>query len=201
VVLAGQFLERPALVDAGGLVLEGLFHRGRRRPSLLVCPAPGPGGGMDAPPVAELAWAAARAGHASLRFNHRGAGASQGEPDPSRALDDARAALAHLAATARSPLAVAGVGAGCATALALAAEEACAALVLVAPDAPPRAPAGMRTLAILPERGGRLAPAHVRAALGPHGRVEVVEGADPLWLAGLPAVGRLAIAFLDPEAG
>jgi len=201
VVLAGQFLERPALVDAGGLVLEGLFHRGRRRPSLLVCPAPGPGGGMDAPPVAELAWAAARAGHASLRFNHRGAGASQGEPDPSRALDDARAALAHLAATARPPLAIAGVGAGCATALALAAADGCAALVLVAPEAlSAGVPAGLRTLAILPERGGRTTPEDVRAALGPLGKVEVVEGADPLFLAGLPAVGRLAVGFLEPGA-
>ncbi|MGB8932524.1 MAG: alpha/beta hydrolase, partial [Anaeromyxobacteraceae bacterium] len=81
-VVAGQFLERPALIPldpGGGLTLEGLYHRGRRRPSLLVCPDPGAGGGMDAPAVAELAWASARSGHASLRFQHRGRGASQGE--------------------------------------------------------------------------------------------------------------------------
>jgi hypothetical protein len=41
-----QFLERPALVACGELTLEGLWHRGTR--ALLVCPSPGPGGGMDA---------------------------------------------------------------------------------------------------------------------------------------------------------
>jgi alpha/beta superfamily hydrolase len=194
-VLAGQFLERPALVEAGGLVLEGLYHRGSRRPSLLVCPAPGAGGGMDAPAVAELAWAAARAGHASLRFNHRGVRASQGDPDPARALDDARAALAHLAATARPQVAIAGVAAGCATAAALAL-EARAALLLVGPDALPPAVEGLRALAVVPEQGSPVAVADLAAALGPHGRVEVVPGADPRWLAGLPALGRLAAAFL-----
>ena len=46
-VLDGQFLERPALVACGELTLEGLYHRGRRGPALLVCP-PLEGGGMDA---------------------------------------------------------------------------------------------------------------------------------------------------------
>ncbi|HET9551847.1 MAG TPA: alpha/beta hydrolase, partial [Anaeromyxobacteraceae bacterium] len=101
-VLPGQYLERPALVDAGDAVLEGLYHRGRRRPALLVCASP-EAGGMDAPIVAELAWAAARAGHASLRFQHRGLGASQGRVDPARRLDDALAAHAHLVETARAP--------------------------------------------------------------------------------------------------
>jgi alpha/beta superfamily hydrolase len=203
VVLAGQFLERPALVDAQGLVLEGLYHRGRRRPSLLVCPAPGPGAGMDAPVVAELAWAAARAGHASLRFQHRGVGASQGSPDPSRALDDARAALRHLAESARPPLALAGFGAGCETAAALAAEvEGCWALALVAPGRlPAHVPPGVRVLAVLPEQGAGADPRALEAALGPHGRVVVIEGADALFRAGLPRVGRAVVEFLEAEEG
>lgn len=199
--MQGQYLERPALIpvgEPGGLTLEGLYHRGRRRPSLLVCPDPGPGGGMDAPPVAELAWACARAGHASLRFQHRGRGASQGEPDVARALDDALAAYQHLLETARGPLAVAGVGAGAATALSVAgARPEISRVVLVAPAAIP-ACGGLEAavLALLPESGGPAA-SDVAAALGTSGRVEIIAGADARFLAGLPAVGKLAVEWIE----
>jgi alpha/beta superfamily hydrolase len=208
-VLAGQFLERPALVaaDGGALVLEALYHRGARRPSLLVCPAPGEGGGMDAPAVAELAWAAARAGHASLRFQHRGTGASQGTFDPARALDDALAALEHLEQTARGAVVIAGIGAGAATALALAASVGlgrCAAAVLVAPAALPdaaRVPPGLRVLGVLPGEGAAVDADALGAALGPLGRVEVVAGADARWNAGLPRVGRAVAELLARSGG
>lgn len=197
-VLAGQFLERPALVDAGGgLVLEALYHRGARRPALLVCPPTGPGGGMDAAPVAELAWAAARAGHPSLRFQHRGVGASQGEPDPARALEDAEAALAHLAETAGARVALAGLAGGCETALALArVHPEIERVALVAPPGPlslPLPPAAI--LVVLPEeRAGEVAG--LAAPLAPRGRAEVVPGADALFRAGLPQLGRLVVAHL-----
>lgn len=197
-VLAGQFLERPALVDAGGLVLEALYHRGARSPALLVCPPTGPGGGMDAAPVAELAWAAARAGHASLRFQHRGVGASQGEPDPARAVDDAEAALAHLAGTAGGRVAVAGLAGGCATALALArAHPEIERVALVAPVAPAPAPApSTRVLVVLPEaRAGEAAA--LAGPLGGRGAVEVVAGADALFRSGLPQLGRAVMAFVS----
>lgn len=197
VVLAGQYLERPALVDAGGLLLEALYHRGERRPALLVCPPTGAGGGMDAPPVAELAWAAARAGHPSLRFQHRGVGASQGEPAPSRAVDDAEAALVHLAETTAARVAVAGLEGGCETALALARRHPeVERLVLVAPvvsPAPPLPPA--RILVLLPEERAPEAPG-LAADLGPRGAVQVVAGADARFRSGLPQLGRAALAFL-----
>jgi uncharacterized protein len=196
-VLPGQYLERPALIVAGELTLEGLYHRGTRKPSLLVCPDPGPGGGMDAPPVAELAWACARSGHASLRFQHRGRGASQGEVDPARALDDALAALRHLAETAGPHIAVAGVGAGCATALELArVRPDLRRVVLVAPVEPPRVEglaAGL--LAIVPEEGP-LPFEPLAAALGPAGRAERIPGADARFRAGLPLVGKLAVEWI-----
>jgi alpha/beta superfamily hydrolase len=212
VVLAGQFLERPALVDAGGLVLEALYHRGERRPALLVCPPTGPGGGMDAAAVAELAWVAARAGHPSLRFQHRGVGASQGAPDPARALEDAEAALAHLAETtgaARSAedprpgrsggfgVALAGLAGGCDTALALArVHPEIERLALVAPAAPPPGPLpAARVLVVLPEaRAGEVDA--VVAPLGDRGAVAVVQGADALFRSGLPQLGRVVLAFL-----
>ncbi len=196
-VLAGQYLERPALIPCGALVLEGLFHRGRRAPALLLCPPVGEAG-MDAPPLAELAWASSRAGHASLRFQHRGFGASGGSRDPSRAPEDAGAALAHLAATAPGPLAVAGLSSGCETALALLrAHPEVGRGLLVAPARVPDA-AGVEAdlLALLPGEGSPVALLDVRRALGPRGRAEAIGGADAVFRSGLPALGRAAVAFL-----
>jgi alpha/beta superfamily hydrolase len=206
-VLPGQYLERPALVDAGDALLEGLVHRGRRRPALLVCPPLGEGG-MDAPAVAELAWAAAQAGHASLRFQHRGRGASTGARDATRALDDALAAFRHLAesvgpagAPRPAAVAVAGVASGCETAHALARACPVASLILVAPPTWPRTeglePLEGPLLVVLPERGGSRDVAARAAQLGSgRGRVEIIPGADPRFLAGLPLVGRAISGWL-----
>jgi pimeloyl-ACP methyl ester carboxylesterase len=152
---------------------------------------------MDAPPVAELAWATARADHPSLRFQHRGRGASQGEPDPARAVEDALAALRHLLETAPGAVAVAGVGDGCETALALLGlRPEIARAVLVAPRRiPPAAGADAALLAILPELGGPPV-AEVADAVGGAGRVEVIAGADARFLSGLPAVGKLAVEWI-----
>jgi hypothetical protein len=96
-VLKGQFLERPTLIPLdGGLVLEGVSHRGELRPGLLVLPPPPiEGSGMDHVVGAELAFAVSRHGHPTLRFNYRGVGGSQGQPSkrPEDWLEDARAAL------------------------------------------------------------------------------------------------------------
>jgi hypothetical protein len=198
VVLTGQFLERPALIPCGPLVLEGLAHRGARRPALLICPPLGPGGGMDAPLVAELAWASARAGHPSLRFQHRGVGGSQGAADDRRASEDAVAAFDHLAASVRGGLAVAGVGAGCATALALCGARPLQALLLLAPASLPAAgPRAVPTLVVVPERGG-LSPRDLAARLtAGRARVEVVEGADASFRSGLAAAARAATSWLE----
>jgi alpha/beta superfamily hydrolase len=78
-VLAGQYLERSVVVRSGELTLDGLYHRGSREPAcVLASPHPALGGSMTAPVIAELAWALTRAGHATLRFDYRGVGASQG---------------------------------------------------------------------------------------------------------------------------
>ncbi len=194
-VLPGQFLERPALVDAGGLTLDALYHRGEAPPAILLCP-PLDAEGMDAPILAELAWAAARAGHASLRFQHRGRGGSQGTFDPAHALDDARAALAHLVASAARRVEVAGLRGGCDTALRLAAEAGLRRAVLVAPDALPGGTGGVATLALLPEAGAAVAPDDVAAALGPGGVAEVVAGADEAFRAGMSRAASRAVDWL-----
>lgn len=139
-VMPGQFLERPTLIDLGGRCLEALWHRGDARPALLIL-APHPhfgGGSMDAPLCLELAFAATRRGHPTLRFNWRGVSASQGQIGGlAESLDDARQALAALAANVHhGEIAVAGYGFGAEVACALARsrEMALAGLFLIAPD-------------------------------------------------------------------
>src|SRR5205814_1906213 len=74
------------------------------------------GGSMSVPLVAELAWALARAGHATLRFDYRGVGASQGArrahpregvlplSDLDGEVSDLRAAIGQLVATVGGPV-------------------------------------------------------------------------------------------------
>lgn len=218
-VLEGQFLERATLIDAGDRVLEGLYHRGRLAPPVVVCaPHPALGGSMDAPPVAELAWALTRAGHATLRFNYAGVGASQGAPRwraserPAHLTADAlageladlRAAIASILETTRgNRLVVAGYSFGAAVALAAQGWDDVEALLLVAP---PTALADLSALAnvtkpalvLLAEHDALCDRAAVSAlaASAPRARVEVVPGADHFFGSGLAELGKRAVAWL-----
>lgn len=135
------------------LLLEGLYHKGNRGPMIVVAgPHPRYGGSMDSPPVAEIAFGAAREKHPTLRFNYRGVGASQGpRADASIAppgdrvdvsaggglpeLADFRAAIEELQATSGfEETVVAGYSFGAALALALArVEPGVTGAILVAP--------------------------------------------------------------------
>lgn len=202
-VAKGQFLERPALIDAGGFLLEGLYHRGEEAPSLLVCPPLGEGVGMDAPAVAELAFAAARAGRASLRFQHRGRGGSQGEVDASRTVDDAEAARRHLEECDGPQIALAAYTSGAATAIALAARVPLTRrLILVAPPPPAALPAlreRLRVLAIFPEAVEPALLASWRELTSARdGSTVIVEGGpDEQFLRGLVQVGQRAMEWLS----
>jgi uncharacterized protein len=200
VVSRGQYLERPALIPVGSLVLEGLWHRGKKTPPVLVLPPPPEAGSMDHVVCAELAWASARGGHPVLRFNYRGVGASQGNRgDHDSRVEDGAGALRLLREnTGAVDVAVAAVGESAEAALALARRHpGVVALVLVSPPASFLGePAGCPLLCILgedePGRAGLVAGA---AEAG--GRVELVAGADARFQRNLPQVGRLALRWLE----
>jgi alpha/beta superfamily hydrolase len=142
-VLKGQFLERMTTVaNDDGQLLEGLFHEGRAPiPCVIAAPHPVFGGSMDSPVCAELAWAISRKGLATLRFNYRGVGASQGQghrtaPNAREELDDLRCAARLMASTARSErvhLAGYSFGAWLASYLALETPRTVERLILVSP--------------------------------------------------------------------
>jgi alpha/beta superfamily hydrolase len=186
-------------IEGEGLALEGAWQAGEASGGGVVAP-PHPlyGGSLDHPVVTELAYALYCEGLPSLRFNWRGVGASQGEPDgdPALALRDYAAAVDHLACTVRGPLVAAGYSFGAVAALRAAlADTRLRALVLVAP------PVRMLQGLALPELGRPLlviagsedgfAPAdQLRALLdgvaGAH--LELIEGVDHFFVSGLSAL-------------
>ena len=203
-VTKGQYLERPTLVPVKGVTLEALWHRGGRAPPLLIIP-PLPGeGSMDHAAAAELAWAAARAGFPSLRFNFRGVGASQGERTGLAGWrEDIEAAALLLEESA-------GVGF---TARIYLRGAAAAALGRKKGPREVRGICLLEPTGIDPERLTSLAPSpwvirgaetagadsdelgQVVARAG--GRLELIPGADQRFLRNLPEVGKRAVEWLE----
>ncbi|MCU0700920.1 MAG: alpha/beta hydrolase [Myxococcaceae bacterium] len=204
-VMKGQFLERPTLVPLpSGLVLEGVSHRGERRPGVLVLPPPpAEGSGMDHVVGAELAFAVARAGHPCLRFNYRGVGGSQGRPsaEPADLLADAHAAweLARDNTEGTVPLVVA-VGGSDRVAVALLEQAPGAGLVLIHPAlTPAQLRVTVPVAVVLPELEGPKARAAWAARLD-EGALTVVLGADKSYHRNLPQVGKAVVALLQRVA-
>jgi alpha/beta superfamily hydrolase len=119
--------ERPTAIDVEGegIVLEGVWQKGSARAAIIAPPHPEFGGSLENPVVAEVAYALYKAGYASLRFNWRGVGASQGHVtgDPASAEADFRAALKHLVKTTDLPVIASGYSFGAATAVRVALRE------------------------------------------------------------------------------
>lgn len=212
--MPGQFLERPTLVDLGDFCLEALRHRGGRSPSLLILsPHPSFGGGsMDSALSLELSWASARRRHATLRFNWRGVGASQGEEGGlGESLEDARHALRLLEDDAPDgAVALAGCFFGSEVALALARERPqLAGVFLVAPalEDPSALASSISAVkapvTILLAGKGSASPerkiCHALEAAG--ASVEVIPEADASFSEGLVQMGDAVARELDRLGG
>jgi hypothetical protein len=198
-VMKGQFLERPTLIPlANGLVLEGVSHRGERRPGLLVLPpVPADGSGMDHVVGAELAYAVSHAGHQCLRFNFRGIGASQGKPssDDVELLEDAVAAweLARDNAEGHAPL-IASIGTSDRIAKKLLAAVSVAGWAMIHPSLRPFSPT-VPHLVVLPELEGS-GPRREWAGKVDDGALTIVLGSDRSYQRNLPQVGKAVVALL-----
>lgn len=200
----GQLLERPVIVPSPAGCLDGIYLRGSEAPSVLVgSPHPLLGGSMQNAVVNEVAYAAARCGRASLRFDYRGVGASEGEPsdDAERASEDMKAALDHLLeSSGLKNAAIAGYSFGCWPALLTAARDPRVdRLLLVAPPRKMLALPDYGTVSIPVtvvvgaldtlcdlEREKELAPAYA-----PRVRVEVLREADHSFRAGIVQLARI----------
>jgi alpha/beta superfamily hydrolase len=195
--------------DAAAETLEGTFQAGASlaAPGLLLAP-PHPlyGGSLESPVLSELAFAAAQAGLASLRFNWRGVGASAGEPsgDAGDADADYGSALDQLAETVSGPLVAGGYSFGAAAAVRTARTARVGRLLLVAPPpalvAPHAIVASGRPALVLVGEYDRIAPARDLAAAfegAAQVALHVIPHADHFFGEGLAEIGRLAAEWLE----
>lgn len=199
----GQYLERPALVKVqDDLVLEGLWHRGNRSPPLLILsPAPHEGGSMDHVLAAELAWAAARAGHPVLRFNFRGVGASQGTRGGARTqVEDAEAALRLLEESSELGAVVVSLfGSALIARSLIALHPTVRGLAFVEPpdtEIPELALLTVPFQVVVGERSPHAKAALAAAVSEAGGWLEIVPGADRTFQKNLPRVGEALTAWL-----
>lgn len=209
-VQKGQFLERPTLIPVReGVVMEGLWHRGDKRPPVLIVPPPPEeGGSMDHVVAAETAWAAATRGFPTLRFNFEGVGGSQGvRASGDMLLEDAVAAMRVLEDnTGAANVMVLTIGGSAQVGLELTTKHpAVGGLCLVSPvgvgpgqirkvSAPIRVILGAHDL-----RQPRVALAAAVTEAG--GEVNIVEEADHTFTRNLPEVGRNVAEFLRILSG
>ena len=206
-VLPGQYLERSLVVGE----LDALYHRGSRNPPCaLASPHPAMGGSMTAPAIAELAWALTRAGHATMRFNYRGVGASRGASrheagslqigDVSGEVEDLLHIVDQLLATTQMPAVCAvGYSFGAKVALEAAGDARISHLVLVAPPNKLTDFSGLsRVSQPLLVVAAHHDPYCDRGALKlpDHATLEVIAHSDHFFARGLTELGRTVAAFL-----
>jgi alpha/beta superfamily hydrolase len=187
--------ESPITFTSGDLTLEGLFARpagADAAPGVVVChPHPMYGGSMDNNVVEAILAAMWRRGYATLRFNFRGVGASEGEYDGGEGeAADALAAVEFVAAQpgiARGGIVLAGYSFGAAIAMRAGlgvprvAQVIAVALPVAAMNVPAEAPAIKPVLLISGDRDDYSPLAALEKTiekLGPAATLKVIGGAD-----------------------
>jgi alpha/beta superfamily hydrolase len=194
-----------------GQALEGLFLRAQgpsRGGAVIAPPHPLYGGSMENAVVSELAFACAKAGLDSLRFNWRGVGASAGTSsgEPQHAAEDYAAALAQLRDSAPGILVLCGYSFGAAAAVAQLADapgRTASRLLLVAPPPQLLDLERLRTfrgevLLLTGQHDGIAPPGALEGiaqALGA-GKLVVLPHTDHFFAAGLAELGHESEAWL-----
>lgn len=209
-VLPGQYLERSLVIGD----LDALYHRGRRDPPCVLASShPALGGSMLAPAIAELAWALTRAGHATMRFDYRGVGASRGRSrhapgslrigDVRAEVEDFLAVADQLLDTSRMPTACAvGYSFGAKVALDAARDARISHLALVAP---PNRLADFSALAALHKPLLVVCAHHdpycdrAELRVPEEARIEVIPHADHAFARGLTELGKAVATWLRAD--
>lgn len=197
-----DFVETPVAFESDGLRLQGALHEGAAKlAGVVMHPHPQYGGDMDSHVVMALCRSLAGVGATTLRFNFRGAGASEGSHDGGRGeAADALAAVEYVRQVAHdAPLVLAGYSFGAAIAATVAADVAPLALVLASPPghvAERALPDGVEALVVTGDRD-QIAPAEaVRRLESPQRAIVVLEGVDHFWFPGVDRLAEAVAGFL-----
>lgn len=187
--------------------LEGLWKEasGPQAGSVVFAhPHPLHGGTLHNKVVFRAARALSAAGYATLRFNFRGVGLSQGHHDAGRGeVEDFRAALDEAQRRGGLPLVAGGFSFGSAVALrAIEADSRVAALLAVGLPLASESPKGLPrpsvpALFVSGERDTFGPPGLLREFVGSSGQVVVVPGADHFFEGRLGALEEVLERFLD----
>lgn len=191
-------------IRAEGLALEGLVHEGDGSlAGLVLHPHPQYGGDMHNHVVETVCRTLAERGATTLRYNSRGAGASEGEFDNGRGeAQDARAAAAVLFGRApEAPLVLCGYSFGAMVASVAAPALRPRALLLISPPistADLAVPDGNLPTLMITGSEDSFAPAErLRALASASRQVVEVPGVDHGWWPGADELAAALRGFLD----
>jgi alpha/beta superfamily hydrolase len=192
--------------------LEGIFVAGalpETGGAVIAPPHPLYGGSMESPVVSELAYACARVGLASLRFNWRGVGASAGATsgEAKAADEDYTAALAHQAETVTGDLVACGYSFGACSAVRSAAASARVRRLLLVSPPPSLLDAAVLgsfegPVLVIAGEADDLAPSGKLSGLvdgSPAARLEIIPDADHFFLTGLAELAVIARDWLSSD--
>ena len=203
--------ELPTTFRSGELTLEGLLaNRGGDAPAAVVChPHPMYGGSMFNNVVDAILAAMWQLGYATLRFNFRGVGASEGEHDGGRGeVDDAGAAMAYLLSqpgVRNNGAVMAGYSFGAMVAVSAGYEDAdvsrIVAVALPLSMTEPRVPEGAsKPLLLVSGDHDSYSPVAgltaLQAKIGKSARLEVIKGADHFFGGSEAELSRVIAASL-----
>jgi hypothetical protein len=200
---------RPVTFDSDGLTLEGVLHLPESTPCagvVVAHPHPQYGGDMHNNVVRAISRAAADAGAATLRFNFRGAGASEGRYDEGRGEQrDVAAALEYMRGLPEidsSCVALAGYSFGAAVSLRLS-PPGVKCLVAVSPPASGSWLSGIQAaygvLFVAGDGDEYCDPDELRkvaAAIGPNAQAVIHPGVDHFWAGSDDRLIETVAAFL-----
>ena len=205
-------MEEKTKIQSGPYRLEGYWQTGKAGKAVVIThPHPLYGGTMSNPVVETIRTAYQQSGYATLRFNFRGVGGSQGHFDNGVGeKDDVRAAIAYAERMHAAKIDLAGYsfGAWVNAAVAAAKRTAIHSMLMVSPAVGFMAFNNIKALECLKLviTGGRddIAPAgHIRDLLpawNPDARFEIIDGCDHFYFGYLRELKSILIRYLKSRA-
>ena len=205
------FMEEKITITSGRYELEGYWQTGTKGTGVVIThPHPLYGGAMNNPVVETIQSAYQQNGYATLRFNFRGVGGSQGNFDNGRGeLDDVRAAIAYVEHMDVNAVDLAGYSFGAWVNAGVAAESGAsiASMMMVSPpvgfiEFENRNALGCLKLVVTGSRDEIAPPDQIRDLLpawNPDAQFEIIDGCDHFYMGHIDKLQSILTSFLQGQ--